>query len=146
MATFGNRIVSEVIMNDPLGNAVDPTSALPSQATQVNASSGNVSNSVAAATLPAVASKTNFLTGFEISGSGATVGLPVSVTIIGVLGGTLTYTYNYGAGALVGNQPLMASFFPPLQASALNTAITVSCPAGGVGNTSNTCNVHGYLK
>lgn len=35
--------------------------------TPVAASSGNVANAVATATLPAVAGKTNFLSGFEIT-------------------------------------------------------------------------------
>lgn len=114
-------------------------------ATQVNASSGNVAAAIAAASLPAVASRTNYLTGFEVTGAGATAALPVLVTVVGCLGGTLTYTYSAASTVLTGNNPLVVNFPQPLQATAANTAITVSCPSLGLGNTSNTVNVHGFL-
>ncbi|WP_283807294.1 hypothetical protein [Bradyrhizobium sp. Tv2a-2] len=40
--------------------------------------------------------------------------------------------------------PLDVQFNPPLPASAANTAITVSCPSLGSGNTNNSVNVYGY--
>jgi hypothetical protein len=88
--------------------------------------------------------KPHILSGFEVTGSGATAGLPVSVTVTGVSGGTLTYTYTAAAGVLVANQPLIVEFNPPLPASALNTNIVVSCPSLGAGNTNNTVNAHGF--
>lgn len=118
----------------------------PDGATQVSASSGNVAAGTAAASLPAVAGRTNYITGFTISGAGATLGLAVSVTVVGVLSGTLTYTYTAIAGVLLANQSLNVSFPYPLAASAVNTAITVSCPTLGIGNTNNTVNVYGYVK
>lgn len=108
------------------------------------AGSGNVANAVAAATLTPAATVTAFLSGFEITGSGATAGLPVTVTVAGLLGGTRHYTYVFAVGALVANTPLLVEFNPPLPASAINTAIVVSCPAGGAGNTNNTVVAHGY--
>lgn len=122
-----------------------PMGPLPSGAVSVVGASGNVANAVAAASLPAVAGKTNYLTGFEITGSGATAGLPVSVTVTGLLGGTLTFTYTAAVGALVGNAPLIVPFPKPLAASAVNTAITVSCPALGTGNTNNCAVIHGFV-
>lgn len=119
--------------------------ALPPSATAVIASSGNVANASAAATLAAVASKTNYLSGFQITASGATVGADVSVTITGLLGGTITYTFNAPAGALVGATPLVVTFPYPLPASAVNTAIVVTCPALGAGNTNATANAQGYV-
>lgn len=118
---------------------------MPPNVTPVNAPSGNVANAVAAAALPAVAGKTNYLNGFEISGSGATAGLPVAVTITGLLGGTLTYIYSAAIGALVPNTPLNVKFPTPIPASAVNTAITISCPALGLGNTNNSVNAHGFV-
>ena len=118
--------------------------AFPYGAQPLNASSGNVANAAATATLNAVANKTAYLTGFEVTGSGATAALPVSVTITGLLGGTLTYTYVAAAGALAANAPLIVEFNPPLPASAQNTNIVVSCPALGAGNTNNSVNVHGF--
>ncbi len=107
-------------------------------------SSGNKANASAAATLTPSATTTAYLSGFEVTGSGATAALPVSVTVTGILGGTLTYTYNFSAGALVGNTPLVVAFDPPLPASAINTAIVVTCPASGAGGTNNTVVAHGF--
>lgn len=116
----------------------------PDRAVPLAASSGNVANAVAAATLVGAANKTTYISGFEISGSGATAGLPVVVTVTGVLGGPLSYVYTAEAGALVGNKPLVVEFCPPLPASAPATNIVVSCPALGAGNTNNSANAHGY--
>lgn len=112
--------------------------------TQLNASSGDVANATAAASLAAASGKTNYLTGFEVTGSGATAGLAVAVTVTGVAGGTLTYIYSAAVGVLVENTPLIVQFSEPLVASAANTAITVSCPALGTGAAHNTVNVHGF--
>lgn len=131
---FGNEIDSQLLTNlAPLG------------AVQVAASSGNVANAVAAATIAAQAAKLNYLAGFVVSGAGATAGLPVIVTVTGLLGGTLTFVYAAAAGALVANQQLNVAFNPPLPASAVNIAIAVSCPALGVGNTHNATIAHGYV-
>jgi hypothetical protein len=122
-----------------------PTGDTGKRATPVAASSGNVAAAVAAAAIAAGgANVMSYLSGFEVTGSGATAGLPVTVTVTGTLGGTLSYTYTAAVGVLVGNNPLVVEFNPPLQASGLNTAITVSCPSLGAGNTNNTVNVHGY--
>lgn len=116
-----------------------PTGAVP-----LIASSGNKANAIAAATLTPNAPQTAYLAGFEITGSGATAGLPVIVTVAGLLGGTISYTYTFAAGALVPNQPLLVAFPSPLPASAVNTPIVVSCPASGAGGTNNTVVAHGY--
>lgn len=112
--------------------------------TPLSASSGNVAAAVATATMAGAVSKTNYISGFQVTGAGATAGLPVSVTVTGLLGGTATYTYTAAAGALVANQPLTVSFYPPLPASATNTSIVVSCPSLGAGNTNNTVNAQGF--
>lgn len=106
--------------------------------------SANAANAVAAATLTGGALTTVYLAGFEITGSGATAGLPVAVTVTGLLGGTRTYIYTFATGALVANTPLIVQFTPPLPASAVNTAIVVSCPAGGTGAANNCTVAHGY--
>lgn len=111
---------------------------------QLIAGSGNVANNTAAATLTGTATTTVYLTGFEVTGSGATAALPVTVTVTGLLGGTRHYTYNFAAGVLVGNTPLIVEYTSPLPASAINTPITVSCPASGSGGTNNTVVAHGF--
>lgn len=113
-------------------------------ATPLIAGSGNVANASAAAALTPTASTTAYITGFEVTGAGSTTGLPVTVTVVGLLGGTRSYTYSFVAGVLVANVPLIVTFYPPLPASAINTAIVVTCPAGGAGNTNNTAVAHGY--
>lgn len=128
------------------GATWDRMRAGPYQPSQVAliAGSGNVANATAAATLTGTATTTVYLAGFEITGAGSTTGLPVTVTATGLLGGTRSWTYSFAAGALVANTPLIVLFNPPLPASAVNTAIVVSCPAGGTGNTNNTTVAHGF--
>lgn len=114
--------------------------------TPIIGKSGNVANASAAATLTGTSTTTVYLAGFEISGSGATVGLPVTVTVAGLLGGTIQYTYSFQAGALIANTPLIVAFNPPLPAAAVNTPIVVTCPAGGTGATNNTVTAHGFYQ
>lgn len=122
----------------------DTGTQYPVGATPLVASSGNVANAVAAASLVGGATTTVHITGFEITGAGATGALVVTVNLSGVLGGPHAYTYVFEAGAAVANKPLIVAFDPPLPASAVNTQITVTCPAGGAGNTNNTVVAHGY--
>jgi hypothetical protein len=70
-------------MNDSIPGATD------SPASPINASSGSVANSVATATLPAVAGKTNFLSGLDVTGSGASAASVITGTISGIVGGPL---------------------------------------------------------
>ena len=116
----------------------------PSGATPTTQSSGNVANAAAVATITGAAAKTTYITGFEITGSGATAGSIVSVTVTGLLGGTATYTLAVATGAVVGNTALIAAFVPALPSSAVNTSIVVTVPALGAGNTNSTVVAHGY--
>lgn len=115
-------------------------------ATPLSASSGNVAAATATATLAAAASLTNYISGFQITSTGSTAAAVVTVTITGVLGGTISYTYASVAGVTLANQPLTVQFVPPLPASAANTAIVVSMPSLGAGNTNTTVNAQGYRK
>jgi hypothetical protein len=130
------------------GASWDRLKAAPYQTAQtpIIGKSGNVANASAAATLTGTASTTVYISGFEITGAGATAGLPVTVTVAGLLGGTIQYTYDFAVGALVGNLPLIVEYLPPLPASAVNTAIVVTCPASGTGGTNNTVVAHGFYQ
>src|SRR5712671_6419098 len=97
----------------------------------VSKSSGNVAAAVATATLPSLVNSTLFITGFSVTGSGATTALPVTVTVTGLIGGTLSYTYVAIAGVLSENTSLDIVFPQPLSATAKNVAIAVSCPSLG---------------
>mgnify|MGYP001582767201 CR=1 FL=1 len=123
---------------------VDGIMAYPSGATAITAASGNVANATAAATLAAVAGKTTYITGFEVTGSGATLGSIVTVTVTGTITTTLSYTVAAIAGALLINTPLIVAFPVAIPASAANTTIVVSMPALGAGNTNATVVAHGY--
>jgi hypothetical protein len=126
------------------GGTGSSTATVPAGATPVNASSANQANANAVATLPAAAGKTTYISGFQLTASGATAGLAVTATVAGVLGGTLNYTFTFPAGALVPAQPLVVTFPEPLPSSAVNTAIVVTLPASGAGGTNATAAAQGF--
>ena len=132
-----------VYLVDVFGNPI-LASEYPQGAVPITATSGNQANATAAATLPANATKTTYITGFEVTGTGATGVLVVTVTITGTVSGTMSYTYVFVAGVTTANTPLSIQFSKAIPASAANTAIVVSCPASGLGGTNNVVNAHGY--
>ncbi len=102
-------------------------------------SSGSVAATATTATLTAVAGKTTFIEGFDLTGLGATGTSNISVTITGLLGGTLTIGVSIPAGATVilnaGSPNGLGYRFPtPLPASAANVNIVVNVPSFGAGN------------
>lgn len=121
-----------------------PITGYPSGSTPLASSSGNVAAATATATLAKATGKTTYITGFVVSGSGAVAGLPVIVTVTGILGGTLSYIYTAAVGALITNQPLIVNFPVPVPASATNVDIVVSCPSLGTGATNNTVSATGF--
>lgn len=112
--------------------------------TAVDASSANAAaaNNVS---LPAVANQTNFVTGFEVTGAGATAASVIAVTLSGVVGGPLTYELAIPAGATVGVNPLIVEFPVPLPATGPNVAISLAVPSFGAGNTNAAAAIHGYV-
>lgn len=122
-----------------------PGNAAGTIATPLQGSSGNVAAAAATVTFSAVASQTNYLSGFDITGAGATGASVILATITGLLGGTRTYALAIPAGVTTGVTPLAVEFNPPLQASAANIAIVVSAPSFGAGNTNAVVNAQGYL-
>jgi hypothetical protein len=132
--------IPSVVVVDAAGNEIA------AGGTAVSASSGNVANASAVATLAAVAAKTNYITGLTITAAGATAAGVVTATITGLLGGTLSYTFAVPAGATLGATPLVLNFIPPHPASAVNTAIVATLPALGAGNTNAVVNVRGIQK
>jgi hypothetical protein len=113
-------------------------------AVPVSAASGNVANAAATATLAAQAGHTNYVTGVQITGAGATAASVVTATITGLVGGTASYTVAAPAGVTTGFVPIIITFNPPVPASAVNTAIAVSLPALGSGNTNAAVAIQGY--
>lgn len=112
--------------------------------TQQSASSGNVANANAVATLSAGAGVTTYISGFSATAAGSTAALVVTLTVAGLLGGTASYTFTFPAGATVAATPLIVTFPTALPASAVNTAIVVTLPAGGAGNTNASVHAFGF--
>jgi hypothetical protein len=132
------------IQCDPFGGV--KSSVYPAAATPVTNSSGNVAASAAVATLAAAAGKTTFICGFTMTSAGSTAAAVVSPTVVGTLGGTMTYTYASVAGATLANLPLQNGFTPCVPASAANTAIVVTLPSLGAGNTNATAVAWGFQQ
>lgn len=111
----------------------------------ISAASGNKANASAAATLVHTGVTLTYVTGFEVTASGATAGLPVLVTLTGLLGGTLTWIFTYPAGALVGATPLVVEFDPALPCVDVNTDAVLTLPASGAGGTNASVVMHGFV-
>ena len=121
-----------------IDNAITPAAGIAAGAAQSNA-----------AALAAVAGKTTYIEGFDITGGGATAASVIEVTVTGLAAGTLKFEMNILAGAAgpVNAQGGLFTRFPqPLPASAVNTAITVTAPSFGAGNTNAAVVAYGYQK
>jgi hypothetical protein len=94
-------------------------------------------------TLAGAANKMTYITGFSITGNGATGQSTIAVTVTGITN-TLTYYINVPAGATLAITPLMVRFDPPIPSTAVNTAIVVSVPSFGTGNLQCSANAHGF--
>jgi len=140
---MGDGTFAETVASTPAPGAAG-LAGYPASSTPISAASGNVANAAAVATLAGAAGLTTYISGFEVTGGGATAAALVAVTVAGLIGGTATYTVGVVAGAAAPNAALIVSFDPPIPASAVNTAIVVTVPALGVGNTNSTVVAHGY--
>jgi hypothetical protein len=76
---------------------------------QVNASSGNVAAAAATSTLTSRTGFFAYLTGFEVTGAGATGASVIAVTVTGLAGGTMTYNIAIPAGATTAGRRLSCS-------------------------------------
>lgn len=112
--------------------------------TPITAASGNVANANAVATLAAVTGRTTYICGFTMTSAGSTGAAVVNPTVTGVISGTLTYVYATVAGATLANAPLIVNFNPCMPANAVSTAIVVTLPALGAGNTNAATTAKGY--
>jgi hypothetical protein len=123
-----------------IDNSITPVANTASGAAQSNA-----------AALPAAAGKLTYIEGFDVTGGGATAASVVEVSITGLASaiGTLKFEMNVLAGVTgpVNAQGGLFIRFPePLPASAVNSAITVTCPSLGAGNTNASVSAYGYQK
>ncbi len=112
-----------------------------------NGASGAAQSNAAA--LPAVAGKTNYLEGFDVTGGGATSAAIIEISVTGLAAGTLKYEMNVLAGVtgpMNAQGGVFIRFPEPLPASGLNTAITVTVPSFGSGNTNASVVAYGFVK
>jgi len=92
------------------------------------------------ASFAATSNKTNYICGFVITSGGSSASTVVTATITGTISGTLNYSYVFPSSG----QGVLGVAFPQcIIASAQNTAITVSVPAGGTG-TNAALSIWGY--
>lgn len=112
----------------------------------ISASSGNVAAAAATATLTSRTGTMAYITGFAVTGAGATAASVIAVTVTGVIGGTMTFNMAIPAGATVGVAPLIVTFPLPIAATSQNVNIVVSAASFGAGNTNASTVAFGYLK
>lgn len=98
------------------------------------------------ATLPGVAGKTTYITGFQVTGGGATGASVITITVTGLISGTNSYKLGVTAGATLNTPALIVPFPIPVPASATNTAIAVNVPSFGAGNTDAACAAQGFQQ
>ena len=108
-------------------------------------SSGNKAATAATATFTHTGNNLFFVTGIEVTASGATAGLPVLVTLAGCVGGTMTWIFTFPAGVLVGATPLVIEFNPPLPEVDANTDVVLTLPSSGAGGTNASVVMHGFV-
>lgn len=146
LETSVNAVNTSIATTNTKLDTVNTTvnSVYPVGATPIQASSGNVADAAAVATFPAVANKTNYVTGITVNSTGATGSASVIATLVGALSGTLSFAYKTTSGAANLDTPMQLNFDPPIPASAVNTAMVLTLPALGAGNTHATVNMTGY--
>lgn len=93
---------------------------------------------------PTTATHKAYVSGFRISGLGATGASSIQPQLTGVLGGSQNYNMDIPAGVAVGVTPLVITFNPPMPAVAVNTPIVINVPSFGAGNTQAHAEIWGY--
>lgn len=124
IALLGSAGVSTVMADNTI--PVVPTSQYPSGATPITGNAAGTTGAVVG-TLAAAANKTTYICGFNVQAIGgtATVG---PITVAGLVGSSQVYQ---GSSSAAGGTVVSVAFNPPIPASAVNTAITITTTANG---------------
>ena len=101
----------------------------PTNSTPITASTTGTTAAIVA-TLPGVANKTTFICGFAMTSAGTTTAAAGTGTVAGTIGGTMSFAFEDPAPS-AGQGRLIVLFNACIPASAMNTAIVVTQPAGG---------------
>ena len=96
-------------------------------------------------TLPAVAGKRNYVSGFEISGTGSTAGAAPYCQLVGLGAAPAYYVIDVPAGITRGVL-VSVQFTRPLPAMAADLAIQLIVPAFGAGNALMAATLHGFYR
>ena len=116
-------------------------------AIKINLTTISPGNTAMVTTMPAVPGYRNVLCGFDITGTGATAAGTLDVTTTGCAAGSnpaLRLAVPAGVNANAVNTGWSPKYPFGVEAALVNTAITVTVPAFGAGNTGATINLYGY--
>jgi hypothetical protein len=117
-------ITGAVTATSPATGGGFPTGAI------ATTNTGTGTTGATIATLAAVAAKFTYICGFTIS-SDATAAIAGTATVVGTVGGTMSYIQNVGSATAAG--VLSQTFAPCIPSSAVNTAIVITSVAAGTG-------------
>lgn len=133
---------------DPTGRLTTSAPALSATGSPATPITGSNTGAASAAnvTLAAAAGKFTYITGFQITGAGATAASVITVTVTGTVTGTMNYNIVVPAGVTASITPLVVTFPVPVPSSAVNTAITVNVPSFGAGNTNSAVSAQGFQQ
>lgn len=97
-------------------------------------------------TVAALAGKSIYVTGFEITGTGATGASNIVITL--AFGGTTVANYNMEivAGATTNQPVLFVEFTQPIVSPTVGTNCVLTVPSFGAGNTQASAVIHGYYQ
>ena len=112
--------------------------------------STNAGNAIISLAATGQAGKMNFITGFDITGTGVTAAQNIAVTLgslAGFTGGSLTATYDVFVPLIAnGNVAYSQRFSPPLRSPVLGGTTTLTVPAMGAGGTASAAVLYGYSR
>lgn len=114
--------------------------------------SASAAAAAATATLAGSAGYVTYITGFQVTGTGATTQATINVQVLGIAGtaaaaaGTALYKFQVATGGTAACQPLIVSFPVPIPAQAPGSAITVDYQSFGSGNLHSAVAVQGFRQ
>jgi hypothetical protein len=115
-------LVGLLLLATPAAAQMEPPGATP-----ISASSGNVANAPATATLTGAAGRWTYVCGVSFTPGFATAGTAVTATITDTAGGTLTFTVSTTPNT-AGPPPVPVRFDPCLASNSIGVNIVVSIP------------------
>jgi hypothetical protein len=158
---IGNLITPVHVLAVPDPNALKcqgpDTIGNPQQFTFIGQSSTNslqtpLTNSATSANttlnfgLAAAAGKTTYISGFTITGNGATAASVVTAVLSNTVVGNMSFKIPVPAGVGLSINPLVVQFVPAIPANAQNTQIILNVPAFGAGNTDMAATLNGWRE